>query len=115
MKQTSPPSRACRSGSFWLGLCCGAAIGAGAALLVAPQSGQHTRQKILKQIQQQRQHTQQLSQNGGQQAQQMFSTLQQQVRSKWLLFKEALLAGKKAAQETHAILEQSEPKELNHG
>lgn len=115
MKQKSPSSRQCSSGSFWLGLGCGLAIGAGAALLLAPQSGSQTRRQILKQVQQQKTQTQQFSHSSGQQAQSLLNSIQSQLRSKWSLLKTALHAGKQAALQTHVALQKSEHQELNHG
>jgi gas vesicle protein len=115
MKQKSPSSRQRGSGSFWLGLGCGLAIGAGAALLLAPQSGSQTRQQLLKQVQHQKTQTRQLSHSSGQQAQSLLHSVQTQLRSKWVLLKTALRAGKQAALQTHVTLQKSEHQELNHG
>lgn len=115
MKQKSPSSRHCSSGSFWLGLGCGLAIGAGAALLMAPQSGSQTRQQIRKQFQQQKTQTQAFSESSGRQARSALSGLQAQLLNKWALLKTALRAGKQAALETHLALQKSENQEQNHG
>ncbi|MGV3525542.1 MAG: YtxH domain-containing protein [Candidatus Sericytochromatia bacterium] len=117
-KQPSSPRRRSSGGSLMLGLLLGAAAGTAAGLLLAPQAGHETRQKLLGKFRQTQGRAGQVASEGSGQAQDWAGGLRATLSSKLALMRQAIEAGKRAAQEKHQQLNKMDHKgvhEVQHG
>jgi len=114
-KPASSPKYRCSGRSFLLGLLLGGALG----LLLAPQAGAATRKQLLKRVQQQQTQQARLSHEGSQQVKGLVQETRSLLLAKLDLLKQALAAGKQAAQVKHQQLSQAEAlehrKDSTHG
>lgn len=91
-------------GSFLIGLLLGASAGAAVGLLMAPQSGNDTREALKNKLQRGRQQASKASGEGSSHLQDLASNSKASLGAKWGLIRQAFEAGKQAAKEKHQQL-----------
>lgn len=102
--ESKPAKRGFSFGSFLIGLLLGASAGAAVGLLIAPKSGNETREALKNRLQQGRQQANKASGESASQLHSLASDGKASLGSKLGLIRQAFEAGKQAAKEKHKQL-----------
>ncbi len=102
--ESKPEKRGFSFGSFLIGLLLGATAGAAVGLLIAPKSGNETREALKNKLQQGRQQAHKATGESASQIQGLANDGKASLGAKLGLIRQAFEAGKQAAKEKHQQL-----------